>query len=113
MNVFPSVGKNCCRLFGFRPGRKHSEHRAAASGHCCQPGAALRKGMHRFSDLRAAGSDRNMKIAPARKMSLEQALEYSNDDELVEITPTDIRLRKKILGELERKRSGRVYNQVQ
>ena len=40
-------------------------------------------------------------------MSLEEALEWINDDELVEVTPVDIRLRKKILGELERRRSGR------
>ncbi len=57
-----------------------------------------------LTNLRAAGSDRNMKIAPARKMSLEQALEYINDDELVEITPQSIRLRKLYLSELERRR---------
>ncbi|MCQ2380551.1 MAG: translational GTPase TypA, partial [Victivallaceae bacterium] len=53
-----------------------------------------------LTNLRAAGSDRNMKIAPARKMSLEQALEYINDDELVEVTPKNIRLRKIYLTEL-------------
>ncbi len=57
-----------------------------------------------LTNLRAAGSDRNMKIAPARKMSLEQALEYINDDELVEVTPKSIRLRKLYLTELERRR---------
>ncbi len=57
-----------------------------------------------LTNMRAAGSDRNMKIAPARKMSLEQALEYINDDELVEITPVNIRLRKMLLSELERRR---------
>ena len=57
-----------------------------------------------LTNLRAAGSDRNMKIAPARKMSLEQALEYINDDELVEVTPKNIRLRKLYLSELERRR---------
>ena len=51
-----------------------------------------------------AGSDRNMKIAPARKLSLEQALEYIDDDELVEVTPKNIRLRKFFLSELERRR---------
>lgn len=55
--------------------------------------------------MRAAGSDRNMKIAPARKMSLEQALEYIEDDELVEVTPLNIRLRKLFLTELERRRN--------
>ena len=45
-----------------------------------------------------------LKIAPARKMSLEQALEYIEDDELVEVTPLNIRLRKILLTELERRR---------
>ncbi|MBE6364982.1 MAG: translational GTPase TypA [Lentisphaerae bacterium] len=57
-----------------------------------------------LTNLRAAGSDRNMKIAPARKMSLEQSLEYIEDDELVEVTPKNIRLRKILLTELERRR---------
>ena len=57
-----------------------------------------------LTNMRAAGSDRNMKIAPARKMSLEQALEYIEDDELVEVTPLNIRLRKFYLSELERRR---------
>ena len=57
-----------------------------------------------LTNMRAAGSDRNMKIAPARKMSLEQALEYIEDDELVEVTPKNIRLRKLYLTELERRR---------
>ena len=57
--------------------------------------------------MRAAGSDDNVKLTPPRIMSLEEALEWINDDELVEVTPVDIRLRKKILGELERRRSGR------
>jgi GTP-binding protein len=55
--------------------------------------------------MRAAGSDRNIKIIPARKMSLEQALEYIDDDELVEVTPKNIRLRKIFLTELERRRN--------
>jgi GTP-binding protein len=61
--------------------------------------------------MRAAGSDDKVLRTPPRIFTLEEALEWINDDELVEITPVDIRLRKKILGELERKRSGRVYNQ--
>ncbi len=60
-----------------------------------------------LTNMRASGSDRNLKIIPARKMSLEQALEYINDDELVEITPKNIRLRKLYLTELERRRSNR------
>ena len=57
-----------------------------------------------LTNMRAAANDRNMKIAPARKMSLEQALEYIEDDELVEVTPKNIRLRKILLTELERRR---------
>lgn len=57
-----------------------------------------------LTNMRASGSDRNLKIAPARKLSLEQALEYIEEDELVEITPQSMRLRKLYLTELERKR---------
>ena len=62
------------------------------------------------SNMRAAGTDDKVLLTPPRIFSLEEALEWINDDELVEITPTDIRLRKKLLGELERKRSGRDYS---
>jgi len=57
--------------------------------------------------MRAAGSDAAIKLSPHRVFSLEEALEFINDDELVEITPLDIRIRKKLLKELERRRSGR------
>ena len=67
-----------------------------------------------LTNMRAAGSDRNMKIAPARKMSLEQALEYIEDDELVEVTPLNIRLRKFFLTELERRRQrGRLASELE
>lgn len=59
------------------------------------------------TNMRAAGSDDAIKLTPARVFTLEEALEFINDDELVEITPDDIRLRKKLLHELERRRSGR------
>ena len=59
------------------------------------------------SNMRAAGSDENIKLSPARRFTLEEALEFIADDELVEITPDDIRLRKKLLHELERRRAGR------
>ena len=64
----------------------------------------------KVSNMRAAGSDDAIKLTPPRKFTLEEALDFINDDELVEITPDDIRLRKKILNELERRRSGRVYD---
>ena len=55
--------------------------------------------------MRASGSDHNLKIAPAQKMSLEEALEYIADDEYVEVTPKNIRLRKKLLKEIDRRRA--------
>lgn len=48
-----------------------------------------------------------MKLVPPKIMSLEEALEFINDDELVELTPTDIRIRKKYLTALERRRTAR------
>jgi GTP-binding protein len=59
----------------------------------------------KLTNVRASGSDRKMKIAPAIHMSLEEALEYLNHDDYVEITPKSIRLRKSILNELERRRA--------
>lgn len=61
------------------------------------------------TNMRAAGSDDAIKLTPAKIFTLEEALEFINDDELVEVVPNDIRLRKKLLKELERRRSGRVY----
>jgi len=59
------------------------------------------------TNIRAAGSDEAMRLVPAKKLSLEQALEFISDDELVEITPQSIRLRKKILNLAQRKRQGK------
>ena len=60
-----------------------------------------------LTNVRASGTDRAMKIAPAQKKSLEEALEYIASDELVEVTPNYIRLRKRYLTENERKRKQR------
>ena len=60
-----------------------------------------------LTNIRAAGKDDNILLTPPVKHSLEQALEFINDDELVEITPDNIRLRKKFLKEYERKRASR------
>lgn len=60
-----------------------------------------------MSNVRSKASDEALTIPPPRKMSLEQMMEYINDDELVEVTPKSLRLRKKILDALERKRSER------
>lgn len=61
----------------------------------------------KVSNMRAAGSDDTIKLSPPRVFSLEEALEFIAEDELVEVTPDDIRLRKKLLHELERRRYGR------
>ncbi|MCD8525104.1 MAG: translational GTPase TypA [Gammaproteobacteria bacterium] len=60
-----------------------------------------------LTNIRASGSDENIILTPPIKLSLEQALEFIEDDELVEITPLNIRIRKKKLKEHERKRDGR------
>jgi GTP-binding protein len=58
----------------------------------------------KLTNIRASGSDEKMRIAPAVKLSLEEALEYIQADEYVEVTPKSIRLRKIFLNENERKR---------
>ncbi|MCG5536477.1 translational GTPase TypA [Ectothiorhodospira mobilis] len=60
-----------------------------------------------LTNIRAAGSDENIILTPPMRLSLEQALEFIEDDELVEVTPGAIRLRKKLLLEHERKRAAR------
>ena len=60
-----------------------------------------------LTNFRAAGKDDNLMLTPPVKMSLEQALEFIQDDELVEVTPNQIRLRKKFLLETDRKRASR------
>lgn len=60
-----------------------------------------------LTNVRASGTDKALKIAPAQKMSLEQTLEYIADDELVEVTPKSIRMRKRFLTEIDRKRNRR------
>jgi len=60
-----------------------------------------------LTNIRAAGSDENILLTPPIRMSLEQALEFIDEDELVEVTPNHIRLRKKLLAEHERKRAAR------
>jgi GTP-binding protein len=61
----------------------------------------------KLTNMRASGSDENVILKPPRELSLEAALEYIEDDELVEITPTSIRLRKAMLGEADRRRHSR------
>ncbi|MFB6421825.1 MAG: translational GTPase TypA [Candidatus Malihini olakiniferum] len=61
----------------------------------------------KLTNMRASGTDEATVLVPAMKMSLEQALEFINDDELVEITPQSIRLRKRHLSESNRRRANR------
>ena len=60
-----------------------------------------------LTNVRASGTDEAQSLVPPVKMSLEQALEFIDDDELVEVTPENIRIRKKLLTESERKRASR------
>jgi GTP-binding protein len=61
----------------------------------------------KLTNMRASGSDRNIILRPARILTLEMALEYIEEDELVEVTPDKVRLRKLLLGENDRKRAAR------
>jgi GTP-binding protein TypA/BipA len=60
-----------------------------------------------LTNMRASGTDEAIVLTPPIKMSLEQAMEFIDDDELVEVTPQSIRVRKKLLTELDRKRANR------
>jgi GTP-binding protein len=61
-----------------------------------------------LTNFRASGpKDENIRLTPPRRMSLEQAIAYIQDDELVEVTPKHIRLRKRFLDPHERKRAAR------
>lgn len=59
----------------------------------------------KLTNVRSSGTDESIRLTPAKILSLEQALEYINDDELVEVTPKSIRLRKKYLDANDRKKS--------
>ena len=61
-----------------------------------------------LNNIRAAGTDENLILTPPTRYSLEQALEFLDDDELLEVTPLNLRLRKKTLTESERKRDARL-----
>jgi GTP-binding protein len=61
----------------------------------------------KLTNIRAAGKDEALLLIPPRRMSLEQAIAYIEDDELVEVTPSAVRLRKRHLDPNERKRASR------
>lgn len=60
-----------------------------------------------LTNIRAAGNDEAIQLVPVNRMTLEQALEFIADDELVEVTPDAIRVRKRFLSESDRKRASR------
>ena len=60
-----------------------------------------------LTNMRASGSDENVILVPPIRLSLEQSLEFIDDDELVEVTPNHLRLRKRFLKETDRKRAER------
>jgi GTP-binding protein len=62
----------------------------------------------KLTNVRAAGKDDNVMLTPPMKITLERALSYINDDELVEITPKSIRLRKRLLDPNDRKKAERL-----
>lgn len=64
----------------------------------------------KMSNVRASGSDDALKLSPIRNMSLEEALEFIEDDELIEVTPEEFRLRKKILNSQQRYKSKKNKN---
>ncbi len=67
----------------------------------------------KMTAVRSTGNDEAMKLVPPKILTLEQAIEFINDDELVEITPTDIRIRKKYLTALDRRRHARELGKIE
>ena len=66
-----------------------------------------------LTNIRAAGSDENILLTPPLRFDLEQALEFIDDDELVEVTPEAVRLRKRELKEVDRKRTQRAHEKAE
>ena len=59
----------------------------------------------KLTNMRASGSDENVKLPPPEDMSLERAIEFIEDDELLEVTPKSLRIRKRLLSETDRLRA--------
>jgi GTP-binding protein len=64
-----------------------------------------------LTNIRAAGADEAIKLKPPRRLTLETAIEWIEDDELVEVTPDSIRVRKRHLSEPERRRNSKTTSQ--
>ncbi len=81
-------------------------------GENCRPGDIVVnpcKSKH-LTNIRASGSDEAVRLSPPREFSVEEALEYIADDELVEFTPKSIRMRKRVLSESGRRKIARAAN---
>ncbi len=65
-----------------------------------------------LTNVRASGTDEAVKLQPIRRFNLEESISYINDDELVEVTPQNIRFRKRILDSIQRKRASRTEKQI-
>jgi GTP-binding protein len=95
-------------IFFVNPGEECYEGMIVAE-HCIDKDLVVNiQKTKQLTNIRASGSDRAMKIAPAQIKSLEESLEYIDESELVEITPRCIRMRKKLLTENERKKLKRI-----
>jgi len=94
-------------IFFVEPGEKVYEGQVAGE-HCKENDIPVNVvKTKQLTNIRAAGKDDAARIKPARKMSLEVAMEYIQDDELVEICPSSIRIRKRLLKETDRRRLAR------
>ena len=65
----------------------------------------------KLTNMRTTASDENIKLEPARQITLELALEFIEEDELIEVTPDGIRLRKRVLDAILRKKAAKAANQ--
>lgn len=93
--------------FFIRPGEQVYEGQVV--GEHCRPDDLVINVVRgkKLTNMRAAGKDDNSQVRPVREMSLEACLEYIEDDELVEVTPSTVRLRKILLSESDRRRAAR------
>jgi GTP-binding protein len=94
-------------VFFVRPGDQVYEGQVV--GEHCRAGDLVVNAVRgkKLTNMRATGKDENAQVRPVREMSLEACLEYIEDDELVEVTPKTVRLRKALLTENDRKRETR------
>jgi GTP-binding protein len=94
-------------IFFVRPGEE--VYQGQVVGENCRAGDLVVNVVRgkQLTNVRASGKDDNAKVRPVREMSLEACLEYIEDDELVEVTPKNIRIRKTLLSENDRKREAR------